>query len=133
MLGLCNSWTRCDRNWSSRSTRNPNDGSGHVHKQGCCCQSRRADQSSKERLLAFFILFRRNPGAQAHIEVGRRDHRLEASDQLAQRIALSLKFTTSRTNGEVRRSVQARPVPQCKFVKFTPRLAAISVSHNYTT
>jgi hypothetical protein len=84
-------------------------------------------------LTALIIFFSRNARAQAHVEVGRSDDRLKAADQLAQRSTLGLKLLTSYAHGHVRSRLHARPVPQFKFVDFSPRTAAFFIGHNYTT
>jgi hypothetical protein len=84
-------------------------------------------------LTAIVIFFSRNARAQAHVEIGRRDHRLKTSNQFAQRGALCLKLLASHARGHVRRSLHTRPVPQFKFVNFSPRVAAFFIGHDYTT
>jgi ATP phosphoribosyltransferase regulatory subunit HisZ len=84
-------------------------------------------------LLTFLVFLSRNARAQTDIKIGRRYDRLKAADQFAQGSALRLKRLASRARGHVRCSFEARPVPQFKFVNFTPRVAAFFISHDYTT
>jgi len=84
-------------------------------------------------LTAIVILLRCDARAQAHVEIGRRDDRLKAADQFAQRSTFGLKLLASSACGHVRRCLYARPVSQFKFVYFSPRVAAFSISHDYTT
>jgi hypothetical protein len=84
-------------------------------------------------LPAFVILFGRDPRAQPHIEFGRRDDRLKATDQFAQGRALGVKLLARPARDHVRHSLRTRPVPEFKFVNFSPRVAAFSIGHDYTT
>jgi hypothetical protein len=84
-------------------------------------------------LLKFVILFSRDARAEPHVEIRRRDNGLKAAHQFAQRGALGLKLLATGASGYVRRSPGTWPVPQFKFINFSPRVAAFLIGHDYTT